>query len=145
MTRYTYISLPILIPIMSFAIGFRKVTPKQLAELRKTTKITKPQLVFVNRREYFKPYKSTLEEYEKYYNIYVGNPNQLKFADQGSHYDARYRRKLMNNPKGISTVKSISKRSRNEVMYLVVENERPDVDIIINICESMQSRGVPGW
>jgi len=121
---------------------FRVVTPQQLREIRRERKIKKTHVVLVNRREYFQPYRDTLRRYLRFRERYGERPRANEFALSGVNYASMYRRKIVSDGKALSHLRSLAKKSRESTVYFVKENERPDCEILVDICKTFMRQGI---
>lgn len=122
--------------------GFRVATFKEFKELGLSQLKPKPKVVFVNRRSAFKPPEDVLKRYTEFMRRYTGNPKQKEFSLNGSSYDRRYRQRLLNNNDSMKAMRNLSQQSRVRLVYMVTDKDRPDADIIVNICRQMIGGGV---
>jgi hypothetical protein len=123
--------------------GIEKITPERLREIRKTAKLQRPQVIFVNRRPHFQPEPSILEEFNDYKRRFSNKDDPIKPALEGSHYEAHYRRKIGRDGKALSKLRSMVERSKRQSIYLIEEDkDRPDVDILLDIIRIRKNHGV---
>lgn len=123
--------------------GFHKVTPEQLSKIRMEKHPKRTQIIFVNRREYFKPPGDTMKRYLEYLRRYKEYPTRReRYALDGSHYKSMYFHKITNNGKALSVLRGATERSRKMPVYFVDETGRPDCDILIEICNTRINHGV---
>lgn len=124
--------------------GFKTASFKDFKALGLSKLKPKPKVVFVNRRSAFKPPEDTLRRFNEFIKRYSGRrpAQQKEFALRGSSYENMYRRRLLNNKDSMKAMRSLSKDSRKGLVYMVTDKDRPDADIIVNICRQMIGGGV---
>ena len=125
--------------------GFKIATFKQLREMNVSTMKPRPKVVFVERRESLRPPEDKIRKYEELLRRMKDSrgtdADKRQRAADGSHYDALYRHKLLNNGKSLKTLRELTGISRERLVVLVQVNDRPDSEIIKNICEFMKAGG----
>lgn len=99
-------------------------------------------IYYINRRNEFKPNPEVVARYDELLRRYGTNPNAVKFAMQGSNYDANYRRRINRDSKAIKTLREITIKAKTDPVYLVKETDKPDISILINMAEIMAGAGV---
>ena len=117
--------------------GFRVATFKEFRILGLSKLDPKPKVVFVNRRRAFKLPEDVMQRYDDFMRRYTGNSKQKEFALRGSSYDSRYRHRLLNNKDSMKEMRALSSLSRQKLIYMVTDKDRPDADIIVGICRQM--------
>ena len=119
--------------------GFRVVKFSEFRKMGLSKRDPKSKVVFVNRRKAFKPPEDTLRRYTEFMRRYRGRKpvQQKEFALRGSSYDGVYRRKLLNNKDSMKEMRALSSISRKGLVYMVADKDRPDAEIIVNICRQM--------
>ena len=105
---------------------FRKI---KLSELK-----PKPKIIFVNRRKMFKPYSEVLKEYKDLLRRLGSKPYAKDSALNGSHYDMMYRRRIINDKNSLRELRKLCEITRVKDVYMVIDKDRPDAEILINIC-----------
>ena len=100
----------------------------------------RPLVVFVNRREAFKPSKDLTEKTEDL----IRRSKSDRFIDPYRHggYDREYRFTLSRRGKAMSQMREIAAESRRRPVLLVRDNEHPDADIVLSMIKTMMSNGV---
>lgn len=99
-------------------------------------------IVYVNRLDEFSVPKDVVERYEDIKRRYGTKPNANRFAFQGSNFDARYRMKLVRSGKAQSKIKDLIRKSRTQTVYLVKENDRPDIAVLLDVMQRFMGQGV---
>ena len=124
--------------------GFKIISFQEFRELGVSTMKPKPKVVFVNRRKTFKQPIDTLARYLDFMRRYEyrGPKLQKQFSLEGSHYDERYRHKLLKNKDAVRSMRSLATISKQQAVYMVYDKPRPDAEIIVNICGIMMNDGV---
>ncbi len=124
--------------------GFKLATFQEFRLLGLSKLKPKPKVVFVNRRSAFKPPEDILRRYTEFMRRYSGRKpaQQKEFALRGSSYDGRYRQRLLNNKDSMKAMRNLSTQSRTGLVYMVTDKDRPDAEIIVNICTQMIGGGV---
>ena len=125
--------------------GFKIVTFKELRDMKVATIDPRPKVIFVERRESLRPPKDKIEKYEELLRRMKDSrgtdaEKQQRAAD-ASHYDRLYRHKLLNSGESLKTLRELAGISRERLVVLVQNNDRPDSQIIKNICEFMKAGG----
>lgn len=124
--------------------GFKLATFQEFRELGLSKMKPKPKVVFVNRRSAFKPPEDILRRFTEFMRRYQGRKpaQQKEFALRGSSYDSRYRQRLLNRKDSMKAMRSLSTQSRKGLVYMVTDKDRPDAEIIVDICRQMIGGGV---
>ena len=126
-------------------VGFKVVTFKQLREMNVSTMTPRPKVVFVERREALRPPEDKIRKY----NEMMRRTKDSRGTDtekrdrivDGIGYERLYRRKLLHSGKALKTLRDLTGVSRERLVVLVQNNDRPDSAIIKNICEFMKAGG----
>jgi len=121
-------------------LNFIVIDVKQVAKVKKTDKSA--TIVYVNRLDEFKPNVETANKYMDLLRRFGTNPNAVKFALQGSYYDATYRNHINRDSRAIKTLREIAVKAKTEPVYLVKENELPDINILVDMATIMVGAGV---
>lgn len=98
--------------------------------------------MWVNRLEPFKPDQSVVARYADILRRYGTKPNAVKFALQGSNYDANYRMMINRDSKAVAKLRELSGLAKVDPVYLVSENDLPDISILIDMATVMVGAGV---
>lgn len=127
---------------MVLMAGFRVVTPKEMREIRQTTKVKRRQVVWVQNKPAFQPPQDVVETFNELLRRLAGSRDAYKKALYGSKFETRYRHKLLNDSAAIRLLKSIAARSKRETVYLVTKRNTPEAQIIVSICKEMIGKNV---
>jgi len=144
--------------------GFKTITLQQMREMNVSTLDPRPKIVFVNRREAFKPYKESLDKYLELMRKYKDHPRQQEIALRagyvrdregnirtdrrtrqplwGSIYESRYRMKITRSGEALKQLRRLAGQSRDGVILMVSDKPRPDASILVDIAQQMMNAEV---
>lgn len=110
---------------------------KRLAQVR-----PRPLVIFVNRRLVFQPDNDVEALFSDLLRRYAGHAKQFEFAERGSHFEERYRYRLVRRGSALKLMRSLAEASRTRPVLLIAEGNRPEANIIKNIITVMMNDGV---
>lgn len=126
--------------VVTLVLHFTIIKPGQVEKVKKSDPNAK--VVWVNRLHVFKPNPEVVARYKDILRRYGTHPNATKYAAQGSNYDANYRMRLTRDSKSIAELRKIAVEAKENPVYLVSENDMPDIGILIDIATRMTGSGV---
>lgn len=120
--------------------GIRVMPFTEFRQIKVSSLSPRPLVVFVNRREAFKPSKDLTEKTEDL----IRRSKSDRFIDpyRRGGYDREYRFTLSRRGKAMSQMREIAAESRRRPVLLVRDNEHPDADIVLSMIKTMMSNGV---
>jgi hypothetical protein len=121
-------------------LNFIVVDVKQVKKILKMDKHA--TIVYVNRLDEFKISPHILAEYNDLLRRFGTKPSARVYAEQGVSYDANYRMRINRDSKAIGTLRGIAVKAKTDPVYLVKENDLPDIGIIISMATTMVDAGV---
>ena len=123
--------------------GFKIVTFKQLREMKVSTMKPRPKVVFVERRTALHPPEDKIRKYNEMMRRLKDSrgthDDKRTRVTESTAYENLYRRKLLHSGKSLKTLRELAGTSRERLVVLVQNNDRPDSEIIVKICDFMKA------
>lgn len=119
---------------------FHVISEKELLKL--DLKQPNIKIVFVNRRNSFKALKETVDQYNDFLRRFQHKDDPKPFALAGSHFEERYRHKIMRDSKALKELREIYQASKDKEVYLIRERDTPEIEVLLDICKRMGGNGV---
>ena len=112
----------------------------EFRNMKVSTLDPRPLVVFINRREAFKPNKELIAKTEDLMRRKKSDRMIDPFRRGG--YDADYRYTIGKRGKALGQLREIATESRSRPVLFVKDNEYPDADILLSMIKVMMNNGV---
>jgi len=122
--------------------GFSVVTFSEMREMRVSQMQPRPKVVFVNRRKAFQPPSDTLAQYVEMRQRAKSNPRiNLRQSAFGERYRNRYGHKIIRSSDAMRQLRRLAEISRERPVLMVIDKDRPDGDILVELVNHMMASG----
>lgn len=118
--------------------GFRIVKFSEMRKMHVSTMKPRPKVVFVNRRKAFQPPDDTLAKYHDLKRRALSDPSRIDPL-RGDVYKNRYGLKLIRSKEAMSQLRRLAEESRERLVLLVVDKDRPDAEILLGLVNHMMA------
>jgi len=120
--------------------GFRIVEFKEMKRMKVSTMDPRPKVVFVNRRKAFQPPDDTLAKYKDLTRREKSDPGHIDPL-RGDVYKNRYGLKIIRSNEAMGQLRRLAEESREKEILLVIDKDRPDAKILLDLIEHMMVGG----